>query len=75
MVTDRYHYVEWKSWDQIKGIAGKEVLAVELYDLQSDPDENENVGVLEKNQSVVEQLSRQLNGGWRAAVNAGSANQ
>jgi iduronate 2-sulfatase len=67
MVTDRYHYVEWKFWDHVQGIAGDEVLAVELYDLESDPNENENVGGLEKNEPLIDQLSRRINNGWRAA--------
>lgn len=68
MVTDRYHYVEWKSWDHVQGIAGDEVLAVELYDLKSDPDENENVAALAENIPVMKRLSSQLNRGWRAAL-------
>ena len=68
MMTDRYHYVEWKSWDHLKGIAGDEVLAIELYDLHSDPQENANVGLLEENKPLVEKLSRQLQRGWRSAL-------
>ena len=68
MVTARYHYVEWKYWDHVQGLAGNEVLAVELYDLQADPDENVNVGVLEDSKPLIEQLSGQLQRGWRSAA-------
>lgn len=43
MVTEKYHYVEWHSWDHVKGEAGNETIAVELYDLVTDPEENQNV--------------------------------
>jgi arylsulfatase A-like enzyme len=60
MVTDRYHYVEWRSWDHVKGIAGTKVLAVELYDLQEDPEENTNVAGSDDYRKDLERLSRKL---------------
>jgi len=66
MVTRRYHYVEWYSWDDEKKIAGDRV-AVELYDNQVDPEENVNIAGRPENRELVENLSRQLQAGWRAA--------
>ena len=66
MVTDRYHYVEWRTWDHIKGIAG-ELKATELYDHETDPDENENVSGDEKNKQLIAELAEQLASGWKAA--------
>jgi hypothetical protein len=67
MVTPRYHYVEWRYWDNVKKVAGG-LAAVELYDRQADPDENTNIAEFKENGQVVERLSRQLRRGWRSAV-------
>lgn len=66
MVTNRYHYVEWRTWDHIKGKAG-EVKAVELYDHQSDPAENINVAGRKENTTVISRLAKQLKQGWKNA--------
>jgi iduronate 2-sulfatase len=66
MVTDRYHYVEWRTWNHIEGIAG-EVKAVELYDHQTDPDENLNIAGDPSRKSVVDNLATQLARGWQEA--------
>jgi iduronate 2-sulfatase len=66
MVTDRYHYVEWYRWDHATKTAG-ELAAVELYDNQLDPGENNNIAELAENAEVVRQLARQLKAGWKAA--------
>ncbi len=66
MVTPRYHYVEWRYWDNDRKIAG-EVAAVELYDNQADSDENRNIAGLPDNAGIVEELSEQLKAGWRVA--------
>jgi len=67
MMTKEYHYIQWRSWDHIKGVAGDEVKAIELYDLRSDPDENVNVAELSENQALLKQLAEQLAQGWKAA--------
>ncbi|MBC8869861.1 MAG: sulfatase [Planctomycetes bacterium] len=67
MVTPRYHYVEWRSWNHISGIAG-DLVAIELYDRENDPDENRNIAEFKENGQIIEQLSRQLKRGWRSAV-------
>ncbi len=66
LVTERYHYVEWRTWDHEKEVSG-ELKAIELYDHQSDPEENVNVGGLKENQSIVADLARQLKEGWKSA--------
>ena len=67
MVTPRYHYVEWRFWNHVSGVAG-DLAAVELYDHENDPDENRNIAEFKENGQIVEQLSRQLQDGWRSAV-------
>ncbi len=66
MVTERYHYVEWRHWDNDLKLAG-EVAAVELYDNQADPDENRNIAGLPENAGIVAELAQKLRAGWRAA--------
>ncbi len=66
LVTDRYHYVEWRTWDHIKGVAG-ELKAIELYDHQSDPQENTNISDAQENKAVIAKLARQLKLGWKSA--------
>ena len=66
MVTSRYHYVEWRQWDHIKGTAG-EVAAVELFDQRVDPEENVNIADSSEGRLAVRRLSRQLQQGWRSA--------
>lgn len=53
MRTDRYRYVEWRNKQG-------EVVARELYDHQTDPQENENVANLPGQASLIEQLAMQL---------------
>ena len=67
MVTDQYHYVEWRTWNHVTGVAG-DLAAVELYDQRSDPQENTNIAGLTEFQPIVERLSNQLHRGWRSAV-------
>ncbi len=66
MVTDRYHYVEWRPWDHETKTAG-EVAATELYDLEVDPDENVNIASREGNAALVRECAGQLEGGWKQA--------
>jgi arylsulfatase A-like enzyme len=61
MKTDRYRYIEWK-----RTKTGK-VEAVELYDHQSDPEENINVCDKPEYQDVIKELSEMLSAGWSAA--------
>ena len=66
MVTDRYHYIEWRTWDHVKGVAG-DLKAIELYDKSNDPQENQNIGDLSENAELVSELAAQLKAGWKAA--------
>ncbi len=61
MRTDRYRYVEWLD-------AQKKAVGVELYDHQTDPDENVNVAGSKNNATIVADLSKKLLAGWRAAT-------
>ena len=54
--TDRYRYVEWRKRD------GAEVVARELYDHRTDPDEDRNVAGDAANKEVVEELAEQTRG-------------
>ena len=67
MVTEQYHYVEWYHWDHATKTAGERA-AVELYDLQDDPDENVNIALRQENAEVVTDLAARLEGNWRAAT-------
>ena len=59
MVTPRYHYVQWHTWDNDQHLAGEQV-AVELYDNQIDPDENVNIAGRPAHAALLEQLAAQL---------------
>ncbi len=63
MRTDRYRYVEWVPKDKLGSApaAGRE-----LYDHQTDPDENINAAGLSDHKALVEELSQQLHAGWKA---------
>ncbi len=63
MVTQRYHYVEWREWNDSAKTVG-ELAAVELYDRQSDPSENTNIADLSNGKSLVQALSEQLRRGF-----------
>ena len=67
MVTSRYHYVEWRKWDDRNKTVG-ELSAVELYDQDSDPNENTNIAGLNSSKPLIRELSEQLRRGWRLAV-------
>lgn len=67
MVTSRHHYVEWRTWDDGKKIVG-ELAAVELYDLQTDPNENVNIAGTPEGKQLITKMSVQLKRGWRSAV-------
>ncbi len=69
MVTPRFHYVEWREWDDSTKSVGA-LSAVELYDLQADPDENTNIADAPGSKSHLESLSAQLQRGWRGAASS-----
>lgn len=58
--TDRWRYTEWVSNE-------KEIMGVELYDEQADPQENVNVAAVAANEAVVKEMAQRLRDGWRAA--------
>lgn len=59
--TDRYRLVEWT-------VADKDFREYELYDHQTDPDENVNLAKKPEHAEQVKRLTEQLRGGWKAAV-------
>ncbi|MCX6564330.1 MAG: sulfatase [Candidatus Aminicenantes bacterium] len=61
MRTDRNRYIEWRDWFDDR------LVAVELYDHETDPMENENIAEAPANKDLVTRLARQLAEGWRAA--------
>lgn len=67
MVTETYHFIEWRTWNQVDGVAG-DIAAVELYDQQSDPSENTNIADLKSSERLMNDLSEQLRRGWQSAV-------
>ena len=63
MRTDRYRFTQWlERADQSK------VDAVELYDHQTDPQENTNIANAPANKALVEKLTAQWLAGWKGAV-------
>ncbi|KAA3613794.1 MAG: DUF4976 domain-containing protein [Calditrichaeota bacterium] len=66
MRTQRYHYVEWYYWDNKTKLA-TEFVARELYDHESDPNENKNIAQNTENMQIIDRLSKKLKAGWRAA--------
>ncbi len=60
MRTDRYRFTEWT-------VKGKDWQRVELYDHQTDPQENVNIAERPENAELVKALTKQLHAGWRAA--------
>ncbi len=59
--TDRYRYVEWANAD-------KSFFKIELYDHQTDPDENHSIALNPENADLVKDLSKMLHNGWRGAL-------
>jgi len=64
--TKNHHYVEWYYWDNETKERGDYVTS-ELYNSQTDPDENINIAQKEENNEIVKKLSKQLAEGWRSA--------
>ncbi|XP_062513926.1 iduronate 2-sulfatase-like [Corticium candelabrum] len=69
MRTDRYRYTEWVKFDYNEYKPDwNQLNATELYDHQTDPEENHNVASEKDMMSVVKMLSEQLHAGWRSAM-------
>ncbi len=64
--TDTYRYVEWYAWNK-ETKSREKLLARELFDHQTDPGENLNLANSTVHEPTMEDLSRQLNRGWRYA--------
>jgi arylsulfatase A-like enzyme len=62
--TDRYRYVEWYDWIKEENKTGA-LLHRELFDHQSDPQENTNIAQEKVHMALIESLSQQLKRGWR----------
>lgn len=62
MRTDRYRLTRWVHRDE-----PSKVDAVELYDHQTDPQENTNIAGVPANAKLVAELTRQWEKGWRGA--------
>lgn len=67
MRTPRYHYVQWRPWDHLAGVSTNEIVAVELYDHQTDPDENTSIASDPAHSLLLQQLAAQLQAGWQEA--------
>jgi arylsulfatase A-like enzyme len=63
MRTDRYRFTVW-----VDRTDHSKVDAIELYDHQTDPQENQNIARRPANAKLVEQLMTQWRAGWRGAV-------
>jgi iduronate 2-sulfatase len=59
--TERYRYIEWR--DRLD----RRLVAVELYDHETDPMENVNIAKAPGNEGLVKQLAERLKLGWPAA--------
>ena len=64
--TKRYHYIEWFYWNNETKEKG-EYVTNELYDHETDLDENKNIAGFEGNKELIKKLSGQLNSGWKNA--------
>ncbi|MCX6633882.1 MAG: sulfatase [Acidobacteria bacterium] len=62
--TERYRYTEWR-------MPGQTQNAVELYDHEKDPFETVNVADRPENRTLLAQLQKTLQDGWRAALPPG----
>ena len=63
MRTERYRFTVWVGRDD-----HSKVDAIELYDHQTDPQENTNVAKLPANAALVEKLMAQWRAGWKSAL-------
>ena len=67
--NDQYRYTEWHNH------VTDEIIAVELYDLQSDPLETVNLALDPSNKATVEKMAEVLDAGWEAALPEGVVNK
>ncbi|MBI1346858.1 sulfatase-like hydrolase/transferase [bacterium] len=63
MRTDRYRFTRW-----VERNNPKQLVSVELYDHQTDPQENTNIANDAAHRGLVDSLTTQLLAGWQAAV-------
>ena len=63
MRTERYRFTVWVARND-----HSKVDAIELYDHQTDPQENTNIAQLPANAALVEKLMTQWRGGWKGAM-------
>ncbi len=68
--TERYRYSEWRS-DRSPDFTQDNLRAVELYDLQEDPNEHINLAGLPEHAKTEAMLRELLYNGWRAALPEG----
>jgi len=57
--SDRYRYVEWRKRD------GTEVVAQELYDHRTDPNEDRNLAGDPTQRETIDRLAKTLAAGWK----------
>lgn len=63
MRSERYRFTAW-----LDRLDHTKVHAVELYDHQTDPQENENIAKKPENEELIRQLGAQLKAGWKSAL-------
>jgi arylsulfatase A-like enzyme len=66
MRTERYRFVVWVGRND-----HSKVDAIELYDHQTDPQENQNIAPRAENAGLVKTLMEQWRAGWKSALPAG----
>jgi arylsulfatase A-like enzyme len=62
MRTERYRFTQW-----LNRADPSKVNAIELYDHQTDPQENQNIAARPENAALVKELTVKLATGWKAA--------
>ena len=62
MRTDRYRFTQW-----VSRADHSKVDAIELYDHQTDPQENTNIAAKPEHAALVKELTTKLDAGWKAA--------
>lgn len=66
--TAKYRYTEW-----INTFTG-EIIAQELFDYEEDPTESINLATIPENAELLNELSEQLNAGWKSMLPEGVTN-
>ena len=62
MRTDRYRYTRWRR------VRDGRVTGRELYDHNTDPNENTNVATDPRHRAIISQLETELQSGWKSAL-------